>query len=172
LRQSARVGGARPTERERRLSPLPVDVRSEIEIARPRDEVAAYASDPDNATAWYENIERVSWQTRPPLAVGSRVAFEARFLGRRLAYTYELMEHVRDERLVMRTADGPFPMETSYEWADTLSGGTRMVLRNRGRPSGFAKVATPMLEAAMRRANAKDLRRLKEILEAGHARRD
>jgi uncharacterized protein YndB with AHSA1/START domain len=141
-----------------------VDVVTRIEIARPREEVAAYASDPDNATAWYENIERVEWQTEPPLRVGSRVAFAARFLGRRLAYTYEIRELVPGERLVMSTADGPFPMETTYEWADS-PGGTAMTLRNRGEPYGFSKVAAPMMAGAMRRANRKDLERLKRLLE-------
>jgi uncharacterized protein YndB with AHSA1/START domain len=142
-----------------------VDVLTEIEIARPREAVAAYASDPDNATAWYENIESVDWETEPPVAVGSRVAFVARFLGRRLAYTYEVREIVPARRFVMSTADGPFPMETTYEWSDAHDGGTRMTLRNRGRPSGFSKVGAPMLSAAMRRANRKDLRSLKRILE-------
>jgi hypothetical protein len=107
---------------------VPVDVEAEIEIGRSRDEVAAYAADPDNATAWYANIERVDWKTNPPLTVGSRIAFVARFLGRRLAYTYEVREYVAGERLVMSTADGPFPMETTYAWTEA-AGGTRMILR-------------------------------------------
>jgi uncharacterized protein YndB with AHSA1/START domain len=147
---------------------VPVDVRTEIDIDRPASEVAAYACDPDNATAWYENIESARWQTDPPLAVGSRIEFAARFLGRRLAYTYEISELVPGERLVMSTADGPFPMETTYTWVETASGGTRMTLRNRGQPSGFSRLVAPMLEAAMRRANHKDLRRLKQILERPH----
>jgi hypothetical protein len=143
---------------------MAVDVLTEIEIARPRAEVAAYACDPDCATNWYENIESVEWRTPPPLAIGTRLEFVARFLGRRLAYTYEVREHVPGERFVMSTAQGPFPMETTYTFEDA-PGGSRMTLRNRGEPSGFAKVGAPLMERAMRRANQADLRRIKEILE-------
>lgn len=83
----------------------------------------------------------MTWQTPKPLAVGSRFEFVAQFLGRRLAYTYEVRELAPGSRYVMATAEGPFPMETSYEWEDTPSGGTRMTLRNRGEPSGFSSVA-------------------------------
>ena len=145
---------------------MPVDVETSVVIARPLSEVAAYAGNPDNAPEWYENIRSAAWVTAPPLAVGSRLAFEAAFLGRRLAYTYEVAELVPGERLVMRTADGPFPMETTYAWEDAPGGGTRMSLRNRGEPAGFSKVAAPVLAAAMRRANRADLRRLKRLLEA------
>ncbi|HUH07056.1 MAG TPA: SRPBCC family protein [Egibacteraceae bacterium] len=143
-----------------------VDVVTQIEIDRPRAEVAAYASEPDNATSWYRNIKSVEWRSPRPAAVGSSIAFVAEFLGRRLAYTYEVKEMSPGERFVMATADGPFAMETTYSWADTPSGGTRMTLRNRGRPSGFSKIAAPAMASAMRRANRNDLARLKGILES------
>lgn len=144
---------------------MKVDVVTQAVIARPRAEVAGFAADPGNAPQWYENIETVEWETAPPVATGSRMRFVAHFLGRTLAYTYEVVDLVPDERLVMRTAEGPFPMTTTYAWADEPGGGTRMTLRNAGEPAGFKGVAAPFMSAAMRRANAKDLARLKALLE-------
>ena len=145
---------------------MPVDVTSETTIDREVDAVAAYAADPSNAPAWYVNIESVEWETSPPAQLGSRVAFVARFLGRRLSYTYELVDFAPPERLVMRTAQGPFPMETTYTWSATNDGKTRMTLRNRGEPTGFSKLVAPFMAGAMRRANRKDLANLRSILEA------
>jgi hypothetical protein len=136
-------------------------------IERPVDEVSAYAADPSNAPEWYANIDEVRWETEPPVRIGSRASFVARFLGRRLAYTYEVVELVPGERLVMRTADGPFPMETTYTWEAASPGSTRMALRNRGEPTGFSKLTTPVMAPAMRRANRKDLAALKRVLEGG-----
>jgi uncharacterized membrane protein len=145
---------------------MTVDVTTAIVIDRPCEIVSAYASDPTNAPSWYANIRSVEWETSPPAQRGSRVAFVAHFLGRRLAYTYEIIELLPGQRLVMRTSEGPFPMETTYEWSAADSGGTRMRLRNRGEPSGFASITAPLMKAAMRRANRKDLERLKALLEA------
>jgi hypothetical protein len=142
-----------------------VDVLTAIEIGRPREEVAAFAADPSNTTLWYKNIKAVEWETPPPAIIGSRIRFRAHFLGRTLDYTYEVRELEQGRRFVMATAEGPFPMETTYTWEDTANG-TRMTLRNRGEPTGFASLAVPVLAMAMRRANQADLRRLKATLES------
>ncbi len=145
---------------------MQVDVTTEIDIDRPRAEVAAFAADPDNATTWYGNIKSVRWETPKPVRVGSRMTFEARFLGRSLAYTYEVRELEPGARLVMSTDEGPFPMETTYAWHDTPDGGTHMTLRNRGEPSGFANLAAPLISAQMRRSTTRDLKLLKSLMEA------
>lgn len=144
---------------------MKVDITTETVIGRSRGDVSKYAADPTNAPEWYANIDSVNWKTQPPVGVGSRMTFVARFLGRRLEYMYEIVEYVPGERLVMRTAEGPFAMETTYAWEDSSPGETRMTLRNRGEPSGFAAITAPVMAAAMRRANLKDLARLKKILE-------
>ncbi|MEP6801220.1 MAG: SRPBCC family protein [Acidobacteriota bacterium] len=144
---------------------MDVDVVTFVEIDRPRLEVAEYSGNPDNAPSWYVNIQSVEWKSEPPLRVGSRVAFIAKFLGRRLAYTYEVVALTPAQTLVMRTAEGPFPMETTYTWESTADGATRMTLRNRGTPSGFVALGAPLMRAAMRRANRSDLARLKSLLE-------
>lgn len=143
-----------------------VDVVTGIVIDRARPVVSAYAADPNNAPHWYVNIVGVEWRSSPPLAIGSRLAFVARFLGRRLEYTYVVKAFVPEQSLVMATAVGPFPMETSYTWTDEPGGRTRMSLRNRGKPAGFSRVLAPLVAMAMRRANRADLKRLKALLEA------
>ena len=144
---------------------MPVDVLTSIEIEASVAEVSAFAADPDNAPAWYDNIRSVAWVSERPLQLGSRLDFVAHFLGKPMAYTYEVVDYQPGERLVMRTAQGPFPMETTYTWEEPRPGVTTMTLRNRGEPSGFAALFMPFMSFAMQRANTKDLRAIKAILE-------
>lgn len=142
-----------------------VDVFTEINIRRPIDEVSQFAANPDNAPEWYVNIDSAEWQTLKPLSIGSRVAFKAQFLGRELKYIYQISEYIPGQKLVMKTADGPFPMETTYTWVAIDGNSTSMTLRNRGNPSGFSKILTPFISTMMKKANKKDLRKLKDTLE-------
>ena len=142
-----------------------VDVTTQIIIKCPLNRVFEYASDPNNAPEWYVNIKSVEWRTQEILVVGSKIAFKAKFLGRQLEYVYEIVDLVSGQKLVMRTVDGHFLMETTYLWEKIDDNTTRMTLRNRGNPTGFSKLITPFMAFAMKKANQKDLKRLKEIME-------
>ena len=142
-----------------------IDVTTEILISAALSGVAEFSCDPGNAPLWYVNIKSVDWRTPKPLQPGSLIAFSAKFLGKPLSYVYEIAEWIPNKKLVMRTADGPFPMETTYIWQSLDEYTTRMTLRNRGTPSGFSKLLAPFLSFMIKKANQKDLKRLKEILE-------
>lgn len=142
-----------------------VDVTTSIVISQPKAVVAEYASNPENAPIWYDNIQSAEWVGEPGLCEGAKVAFKARFAGKELAYTYEFVTFRAGEVLAMRTADGPFPMQTTYRWESLPDGHTRMTLRNHGQPKGFSKLLKPLMAWMMRRANQKDLQKLKSILE-------
>jgi uncharacterized membrane protein len=145
---------------------MSVDVTTAIVIDRPIAIVAEYAADPLNAPHWYVNITSVEQKTPPPLRVGSLVEFVAHFLGRRLKYTYEIVEFVPGSRLQMTTAQGPFPMTTTYTWTAVTDSATEMTLRNHGEPTGFSKLVGPFMKPAMKRATTKDLHALKRLLES------
>ena len=144
---------------------MTVDVEVHTMINRPRPEVAGYCCDPDNVTAWYANVKAVQWETDGPLSVGSRLRFTSDFLGRRLTYTYQVVELVPSERLVMRSDQSPFRMETAYTFQDAPDDATWVTVRNRGEPTAYAGLAPPIVATAIRRAASQDLARLKAILE-------
>jgi len=143
-----------------------VDVTTSIEILLPVGEVSQYTSNPDNAPEWYVNIKSVDWKTPKPLSVGSQIAFIAHFLGKKLSYTYEVIE-MTDKKFTMKTSEGPFPMETTYTGDKVNQSATKMTLHNRGNPRGFSKFFSPFMTMMMRKANLKDLKKLKAILENG-----
>ena len=88
------------------------------------------------------NIKEVDWRTAKPLAVGTRVRFVAGFLGRRLAYTYEVRELSRSH-MVMSTDEGPFPMQTTYTWREAPGGGRTPDLKVQEERSSTCSCPTP-----------------------------
>ena len=144
---------------------MSVDVTTTIVIERPIAEVADYSGDPSNAPEWYRRIDSAEWQTEPPITLGSKITFRARFMGRDLVYTYEITEYTPGEQVAMRTAQGPFPMNTTYTWRAVGDRVTHVMLRNHGDPTGFSRLAAPVMAVAMRRAMQQDLAELKRLLE-------
>jgi hypothetical protein len=142
-----------------------IDVSTEIDINCSRERVAEYSANPDNAPKWYFNIQAAQWKTPRPLKVGSQIVFKAKFMGKSLVYIYEISEYAAEQKMVMKTLRGPFPMETIYTWKSIDGNITRMSLQSKGNPIGLSKLLTPFFSFAIRKAYNKDLQRLKQIIE-------
>ena len=145
---------------------LNCDVTTSIE--RPRADVARFAMDANNDPAWIGGIQEVEVLTPPPLAVGTRIARVASFLGKRVRYTNEVVTLAPEALLVMRTVSGPFPMTLTYHFEDE-GGGTRVRVRVESEATGFYALAAPALSRLVGRSVAKDLEALKALLESDAA---
>jgi uncharacterized protein YndB with AHSA1/START domain len=143
------------------------DVRAETVVARPRDEVAAYAMDHRHDPVWIGGIREARLVGDAPFGVGSRVERVAGFLGRRIEYVLEVTALDPGSRIVMSSVKAPFPMTVTYEFADA-DGGTRASVRVQGDASGFyGRLTGPLLSPMVRRNITGDVRRLKRVLEEG-----
>ena len=90
---------------------MAIDVKAEVQIARTREDVAAYVVNPENDPLWIGGIRSARMLTEPPVGAGTRVAGVAYFMGKRIEYTTEVVAYEADSLLTMRT-DKPFEMES------------------------------------------------------------
>jgi uncharacterized membrane protein len=145
-----------------------IDITAEVAIRRPLGEVAAYMIDPAHDPEWIGGVRSVRTETPPPLAVGSRVARVASFLGRRVEYVNEVTELDPERVLDMRSVKAPFPMRVTYSFAaGATDGAPTTVVRNRvrGAPGGFLALFGPLLGPLVKRSVQKDLERLRDLME-------
>ncbi len=144
---------------------MPIDVKAEVVINRAREDVASYAMNPDNDPIWIGGIKEARMLTEPPLAQGTQVDRVAKFLGKRIEYVLEVVEHDPKALLAMRSVKVPFPMEVTYEFEEA-AGGTLARIRIQGEARGFYKLGGPLMSRAVKRNITKDLKALKGLLES------
>ena len=144
---------------------MAIDVRAEIIVARPRDDVTAYVMDPENDPVWISGIKHASMLTKPPLGKGTREERIASFLGKRIEYVLEVEEHDPDALLEMRSVKGPFPMRVTYAFEEA-GDGTLVRIRVRGESGGFYSLAGPLMSRAVKRNITGDLAALKRLMES------
>ena len=144
---------------------MAIDTRAVIDVARPREAVAAYLRDPANDRHWIGGLRSARLVTQPPVTVGSQVERVASFLGRRIEYVNEITE-LTDTRLAMRSIRSPFPMRVTYSFTDAGKA-TEVSVRVEGDARRLYRIADPFLALLVRRSVQRDLRNLKRNLENG-----
>lgn len=147
---------------------MAIDVTAATDIARPPEEVAAFAMEAENDTRWIGGISSARRLTPGPTVVGTRVERVASFMGRRIDYVMEVAELDPGRKVVLRSIKSPFPMKVTYSF-EPNGGGTRASVRVEGEAEGFYKLAGGLMGPSVRKNLNGDVRRLKEIMEADRA---
>ena len=145
---------------------MAIDTTAVTRVGRPRQEVAAYLTDPANDPGWIGGLRSARLVTPPPVGVGSQVERVARFLGRRVEYVNEIIE-LSGTRLAMRSVRSPFPMRVTYGFDEAGDAATEVSVRVEGDASRLYRLADPLLAWLVRRSVRRDLRTLKRVLEHG-----
>ena len=111
-------------------------------------------------------MERCAWVTDPPLREGSIYEQEARFLGKPITSTFEVVDLQPGRSMTIRTIESTFPIEVTRSVEPRGEG--RCVARAKvtGDPSGVFRLAAPLMRRMVERSVRGDYRRLKEHLEA------
>lgn len=148
---------------------MSVDVTVEQRIERPREEVARFAMDPANDTRWILALDSARQLTDGQVGVGTRVERVASFLGKRMEYVNEIVEHAPPSRLAMRSVKAPFPLSVEYEFDDAGGGATIARIHTAGEGGRFYLLAGPALGRMVRHGVERDLAELKRLMESSAA---
>jgi carbon monoxide dehydrogenase subunit G len=138
-----------------------------VEIARPVHEVWEYLIDPERVPEWQSSAFSSHQVTNGPIGVGTKLADERRFLGRRARSEVEVTEFEPERLFTLHGLSGPVRFTVRHRLAEQ-DDGTRLDVEAEADPgSGIGRLARPMIERAAAHELKADFARLKQLLEGG-----
>lgn len=143
-----------------------IETTATIEIDRDPEEVFDYLSDFSRNPEWQSGMTSCEWTSEPPVEVGSTYEQQAKFLGRTLTNSFEVVALEPGRSITISSTDGTFPITVTRAVEPLPDGGSRVSATVEGDPSGVFRLAEPVLRRMVRRSVAGDYRRLKGILES------
>ena len=141
-----------------------IDVTVDVEISSDPQTIFVFLADPENDPEWIGGVQKSEQISTGPVSLGTQVRRSAGFMGRSMDYVTEITAFEPTNLLEMETVSGPFAMIITYE-VEQRDHGARVILRNRGGPSGLMSLFSPLMERMVRKNTSQDLERLKSILE-------
>jgi uncharacterized membrane protein len=140
-------------------------ITDSVIIDRPIDEVFAYAGDPTNDAEWSTAFLDARITSDGPVAKGSTVIEQMRFLGKRIDIDCEITEYEPGRRVTYDMAVGK-NKGVHVRTFESVEGGTQLTLLTEGDAGGLFKVAEPVLNKVGTRQLSADLHALKAMLES------
>ena len=142
-----------------------INIEVRISVSRPPDEVFAFISNFENNPKWQSGMQEAQFTSKGPLGVGSTYVQVAKFLGRRIESTFEVVEYVPNRLVKAASTSGSFPI-TFTRIVDSGMDGAVVSAIVEGDATGFFKLAEPLLARMVRRTVNADYRTLKALLES------
>ena len=136
------------------------------EIERPADDVFAFFADASNNPKWQKGQVSCEWVTPPPVGIGSIYQQEARFLGRRVLTTFEVVEHVPGRVIAINSVESSFPIRVRRTVEPLSPARSRVTTDINGEPGGFFRIVGPILRWLAQRSVNADYDRLKQLLDS------
>ncbi len=141
-----------------------MQVTAEVFVDRPPEWVFEFVSNFENNPRWQGGMVEARWLTPPPLVVGSQYEQVAKFLGRRIVSTFEVVALEPGRLVKATTIESSFPI-TFTRRVEPEGTGSRVSALVEGDASGFFRIAEPVLRWLVERSVRADYARLKELLE-------
>jgi len=141
-------------------------VEESIEINRPLQEVFNYVSDVGNYTEWMAHVLEVLKDTEGPPQQNNRFTVAIKSVGRRFETPYERISYEANRRYTDRAVGGPVPNQRWECTFQDVPGGTRLTRTVGAEMSGILKLLEPLQKRAAERGLRRDLKTLKDVLEA------
>lgn len=142
-------------------------LESEVEIDRPADDVFAVVSDFSRNPDWQGGMRSAEWTTEPPLRVGSTYEQVARFLGRDVVTTFEVVGYEPGRSVTIESRQSSFPITVTRAVESLGPERSRVSAVITGRPGRFFRLFGPLLRMMAERSVRQDYQRLRRLLESG-----
>jgi uncharacterized protein YndB with AHSA1/START domain len=143
-------------------------IEESTEIARPRAEVFAYATDPDNITVWQSNVQDYAQESAGERDKGARDRGVVRVAGKKIEFTQEVAEWAPPTRSVMRSLDAPMSWELEMRFEELGPSRTRVTMHQEAGELGgfFGRLGDALVTRMYSRDVRSNLENLKELLES------
>ena len=142
-----------------------IRVETSVHIGRPSDEVFAFISNFENNPLWQSGQIKARFTSDGPLGVGSTYDQVAKFLGRQIVSTFEVLEYEPGRRIKASSTSGSFPI-TFTRVVESVDGGAQVSAVVEGDSSGFFRLAEPIMARMVQRSVEMDYRNLKRLMES------
>lgn len=142
-----------------------IEVKVRRDVNQSPEEVFAYWADWTNNPNWQEGMESCRWTSEPPLRVGSTYDQAARFLGRPIISSFEVVEYEPDRRIRIKTTKSTIPLDITREVIPRSDGGTTLSAVIRGEPRGPMRLLAGLAQKMVERTINADYDRLKAMFD-------